>query len=105
MTDRIEPALPAQTWFNEQETARLDGWTLQQSLASRYEYERPAEKIALANAALPDSDPRKITWAMVQMIRTLAEEHQDDGDYDEMVAHIAAGNAIADALASYLPPE
>jgi len=54
--------------------------------------------IALANAALPDGDPRKITWAMVDELREWATGFDDPRPGQETLA------AIADALGSYLPP-
>lgn len=58
--------------------------------------------IALANAALPDTDPRKITREWVREIRGAAR------DYALPDGFLHSGevlNRIADALASYLPPE
>ena len=62
---------------------------------------RPAAAlyIALANHALPDGDPRKITRGMVNALREIAADHP----WDEALSSIATG--IADALDSYLPPE
>ena len=57
--------------------------------------------IAYLNAALPDDDPRKITWAMVDELRGVAGDYEyrglDPCPFDTL-------NAYADALASYLPP-
>jgi hypothetical protein len=55
--------------------------------------------IALANHALLDTDPRKITRGMVNALRDTASDHQWDVDLNTFL------NAIADALDSYLPPE
>jgi hypothetical protein len=58
--------------------------------------------IALANASLADGDPRKITYAMVDEIYEEAREYDYRGltpDPGEIL------DRIADALASYLPPE
>lgn len=58
--------------------------------------------IALANASLPDSDPRKITREWVRELRGVAEDYEyrglDPNPYDTL-------RGIADALESYLPPE
>jgi hypothetical protein len=55
-----------------------------------------ATVIALANAALPNDDPHKITRAMIDEIRHASDEVPYAGiELDR----------IADALASYLPPE
>lgn len=69
------------------------------------------EVIALANAALPDGDPRKITR---EWIATLRQPHADDcmmwalSDYAGAQQCNCGGDeklyAIADVLASYLPP-
>lgn len=58
-----------------------------------------AQMIAVANAALPDSDPRKITRKTVVMLRESSE--------DDHAAYVNFGKlrALADALESYLPPE
>jgi hypothetical protein len=53
----------------------------------------PAEAIALANAALPDTDPRKITREMVDRLKSLIQPGEDDEQ------------AFLDALKSYLPPK
>lgn len=52
--------------------------------------------IALANAALPDGHPTKITREWVRMIRTEGRERGEWG---------AEWGIVADALESYLPPE
>lgn len=64
--------------------------------------------IALANAALPDDDPRKITPALVEYLRTAAHDaearHDESGemsDYEEQQQLLA----WAEAISSYLPPE
>lgn len=56
--------------------------------------------IAVANAALPDDDPRKITWGMVSDLRQAAARLVRTGDHRgvDLAGH-------ADALASYLQPE
>lgn len=63
--------------------------------------------IALANAALPDDDPRKITREWVREICYAAEAAAwGDGAQNESDRQAAAAlNAIAAALESYLPPE
>jgi hypothetical protein len=76
--------------------------------------------IALANAALPDTDPRKITRDWLADLRIAQNEAQEaawrscmNGEpgkpCDECQRAVdgfkARLQAIADALASYLPPE
>lgn len=73
--------------------------------------ENHAGRIAVHNALLPESDPRKITWAMVDRLRT---PHRDScsmwwiSDYPGAQMCDCGGDeemlSIADALASYLPP-
>lgn len=65
--------------------------------------------IALANAALPDDDPRKITWRRVGILRAaiqriLGEVQGDDLDSKLSRAGLYELDALADALQSYLPP-
>lgn len=57
--------------------------------------------IALANAALPDSDPRQIRFGWVLWLREEAEILGRNG----AGAGALMAAEIADALASYLPPE
>lgn len=67
----------------------------------------PERLIALANAALPDTDPRKITRETVSALRIAAIALDMDAaafDVDNN-AHAQAVRALAAALASYLPPE
>lgn len=62
--------------------------------------------IALANHALPDDDPRKITWAMVDAIREVvknADFADRVGDNAAIITNADVLERIADALASYLP--
>jgi hypothetical protein len=65
------------------------------------------QTIALANAALPDSDPRKITRARVDALREVAREI--DAENKGMITQCGWAddflNGLADALESYLPPE
>jgi hypothetical protein len=55
-----------------------------------------AALIAVANAALPDDDPRKLTLAMVDELMGVADQADSEFGVDLFF--------IADALASYLPP-
>lgn len=61
--------------------------------------ERIPALIALANATLPDSDPRKITREKIAELRD-AIEVVANATRDE-----ASNLAFLDALSSYLPPE
>jgi predicted protein tyrosine phosphatase len=64
-----------------------------------------AALIALANAALPDTDDRKITREQIVTIRFLASTSENLGVLVPTRAHVEAARRFADALASYLPPE
>jgi hypothetical protein len=106
MTGRIEPALTKEEWA----TLREQVCSNEGVAAWLDECYQPDEVgavriIAAMNYRLPDSDPRKITRAMIAAIRDAAERHHDDGDMDDMLASMAATHRIADALESYLPPE
>lgn len=56
--------------------------------------------VALANHALPDGDPRKITRADVDALRDDLSDHPDDRARQEAVLR-----RIADKIAALLPPE
>jgi hypothetical protein len=62
--------------------------------------------VALANAALPDTDPRKITRARVDALRDVAREI--DAENKSMITSLGWADdfllALADSLESYLPP-
>lgn len=72
--------------------------------------------VALNNAALPDTDPRKLTWAMVGALGIAQNEARMavrascscQPSCDDCTAAAEAFctrlQAIADALAAYLPP-
>ena len=96
MTDRIEPALTpdqwARYWMEAEEMVRDTDATVQDYLAR--EYPNPAREIALANAALPDDDPRKITRADVHELAYMADQTDND-----------ALLRIAAKLDALLPPE
>lgn len=121
-----EPALTAQEW-----AAQNDGEAEPFAVRGSYEISRehhndglrlngewvPATTlpalIAFANAALSDSDPRKITRDWLRTLRSEAkyvgsgglESEYEDEPYRSMGQREAALRAIADALESYLPPE
>jgi hypothetical protein len=119
MTDRIEPALSADEWkassfklgaewwdgtvSGDEESVHIESGTDPQESAGPIRGPRLASLIALANAALPDSDPRKITRARVDALRFAASSLRHEcGSDDEDARDV---EAIADALESYLPPE
>lgn len=61
----------------------------------------PAALIALANAALPDSDPRKITREKIEHMKAIAESIRPTTSNE---SHIGFLEEFATALESYLPP-
>jgi hypothetical protein len=117
----IEPALTAEEWATGPRRARVeiamsqsDGGIVQIREPEQFGRERPRQQasvegddlpalIALANAALPDTDPRKITRAMVEDIRHAAAEVATFHPQLDRLA--AALDRHADALESYLPPD
>jgi hypothetical protein len=119
MTDRIEPALTAEEWKQ-----RIVGYLEDYEDGVPYVKDgefgvggdtyfgtvNPVQAIALANAALPDDDPRKITREWVIDIRDIADSLAGEiaewvGDSPRTEAQIARLRGYADALESYLPPE
>lgn len=140
MNERIEPALTPDEWFrrsvqrgDEREPGALRAYIdpqtewlcLGNTIASLAVSARPTADrvhaiIALANAALLDDDPRKITRAMVTEIIRSAQQMADVAKWFEQGrvkssdpgADVADARkressllALADALESYLPPE
>jgi hypothetical protein len=108
---KIEPALSVEEWAD----ARDESGGVSESLAYEVCYlwgrARPAGTIAIANAALPNKDPRKITRAVVANV-TFAARALDGAALVadpilrmEISATQLALRALADALQSYLPPE
>jgi hypothetical protein len=61
--------------------------------------------IALANAALPDGDPRKITRHTLWIIRALREDAYIDAQHPGALRFEAEVQRLLAALESYLPPE
>jgi hypothetical protein len=111
VTAAIEPALSAEEWrvssaavapmYALQELSDLTRNHLNEhvDLAQR----DVPKAIALANAALPDSDPRKITPLRVAWLRD-AVAHDLKLAYPNSVVSKQV-EAFANLLASYLPPE
>lgn len=103
MSEKIEPALSAEEWATALEPDSRDA--LAYEVTYLWGRSRPAGAIAIANTALPDSDPRKITREMVDEVRRVASAINPsaaDADGEESVRSLAR---IADALESYLPQE
>lgn len=115
MTDkRIEPALTARQWEDgAYYGADVTIWRVLPGVAGNTRLDIKVESapmdnerdfaalIALANAALPDSDPRKLTPAKILLLRE-AVRYFSTTPYREWSMGLAE---FADALESYLPPE
>ena len=104
MSDTIKPALSPFQW----NSIRRDGdvWSvttaqmpLDAGSVPRVTRASAPLYLALANHALPDADPRKITRNMVNALREIA----DDSPWDESLGLVL--NGIAEVLESYLPPK
>lgn len=61
----------------------------------------PVRAMREANAALPDSDPRKITREKTEMLHEIAREISNFTAWDAW-SHL---ETFANALEAYLPPE
>lgn len=109
MSEKIEPALTPDEWRRGEK--RLDQWSRivggddiviegpdpQEAVTLRKPNEIAA-LIALANAALPDNDPRKITREMITKLQMLLSAFEADDHVHDWYP------AVVDALESYLPP-
>lgn len=123
MSDDMHSVLSTEEWsarsaqrsFSESVSINRDG-TLAIDIGDWRAENLPA-LIALANAALPDDAPHKITWQMVDRLR-IAEGHRktcprymmlSDYEGDSSVPPcdclaVENANHVADILASLLPP-
>lgn len=116
MSDPTAPALSAEEWakreFAEGDIsfdATMGRFTVVMDTWSDYgstdrDVKRLPALIALANAALPDTDPRKITREMVAQLRRAADL-MCEAKWGVLEPEGNTVARIADALASYLPPE
>ena len=111
MSEKIQPALSAIEWEEAKAHARMFGEGSFR-LAEAHVGDSPeacAYLIALNNAELPESDPRKITRGWVVALRAEAERGRraesrgDDAGFSAIDPDTA--DHIANALESYLPPE
>jgi hypothetical protein len=104
MTDEaraIEPALTAEEWQALPDAAAAVAVMALPSL--RRQPERMQIVMALANAALPDGDPRKITRAHVRMLESLrAAINKQRKENFEGVALL---DELIASLSALLPPE
>lgn len=92
MSEKIEPALSPEEW--SEAIRNPIQWGINGD-----EPHITVQQIAVANAALPSGDPRKITREKVEMMRRAAWNVPDG--YSGNLAL----SEFADALESYLPPE
>lgn len=102
MTDEIPPALTADEWA-EIRTHPLP-WGPSELIgeyASEGEY---AKALALANAALPDGDLRKITREDVVKLRSIAADMRAERPADTWADDADVLEALAAKLAAILPP-
>ena len=103
MSEKIGSALTDIEW--EEVSAGL--WPLDARVGA--ELVSLPQAIAIANAALPDTDPRKITRDWVIALRAEAERGRradvrgDNAGFSAIDPDTA--DQIANALESYLPPE
>ena len=123
--EQIQPALTAEEW-----AARKNSWPaafttdlsgIPENQRDSYQGEvpmRPFEAddhfraVAENNAALPDDDPRKITWADVEAIEraadSIANEYglpTNDADFPHQASERNNALRVAAKLAAILPPE
>lgn len=128
MSEKIPPALSAEDWTimsadggtsTEEVTVEIDSAALVvrdwhgdgQRTTQTNQVTVPAQLlpavIALANIALPDGDPRKLTREGVAAIRKMADDVFDDETSltAAEVAHTKLVLRMVDALESYLPPK
>lgn len=119
--EKIEPALTAEEWAKKASgDFSIDGTQLWGQDEQRWGncWIDAAKAIALANAALSDSDPRKITREWVRLLTKIngaadqfdaaADGCDEAGEQRDAVAwrkDADLARSIADALESYLPPE
>ena len=103
MTEKIQPVLSRDEW------ARVTKDDVRVTLEFPAEDDLPDERImlatewapdliALANHGLSDDDPRKITRDWIDLLSRAAKSGSPAG------ADLRALQALAEALASYLPP-
>lgn len=100
MSKTIEPALTAEQWADARRVLRTDT----EAVASR-PFDMLVNRVGCAgiiaafNDALSDSDPRKINREMIEQLRHVASHAGESSATAQQM-----GEAIADALETYLPP-
>lgn len=120
MPDSIAPALTPEEWAEAEDgelvirtpySARIPSGgylNLNTAAADGYEVITTADLpalMALANAALPDDHPGKLTWEQVERLRELAKDVEAEWPYEHEGPRDAGFlRALAAALGSLLPP-
>lgn len=108
MSDEIRPALTPEEWEGARggdarsrlcETANYVQYHVREQAAAEY-----VEAMALANEAIPDSHPHKITRADVALLE-LASRRLDMGSEFGFDPDVADLRLLAAKLAALLPPE
>ena len=116
MTERIEPALSAEEWaaaYAPEGNASLGFEAVHSELVQAADNGRWHKAMALANAALPNADPRKLTARDVQLLEVAGEilgerERQvtpTADDLDELRSTIHDLAVLSTKLAALLGPE
>jgi hypothetical protein len=93
MTDKIESALSAEEW----------AIALHRKSGAAPSANTPVRRIAMDNASLPDTDPRKMTRDRIDDVRVAARQmpSRDSESNPGLQERLLS---LADALESYLPP-
>lgn len=117
MTEKIEPALSAFQWStvrNEDGVIYVSppqGTNDGVNWLAKLSTDRAPQYLAIANAALPDSDRRKITRERIAAARKALNQSDYIPNSDEELGADGEWPAVSDAeqllraLESYLPPE
>ncbi len=92
MSDELKPALSAEEWALPNGPARQHIW----------DHGGLEQLIAVANAALPDDSPYKITRADVEELESVAADAINAARWSER--DVAPLRAIAAKIAALLPP-
>lgn len=96
--ETIPPVLSAEEWRDVQRGATNSGMVVF-FLSHFARVERYNAAAAIANAALPDDHPGKLTWADVEWLRSVLRP-----GHTVIASDIKTLHAIAGKLAALLPP-
>src|SRR5690349_10334096 len=107
-TKAIEPALTPEEWKHDERVAAFAREPGSRLLMGDRDDDRSCHRLmALANAALPDDDPRKITRDDIVLLLNLSRgiaTFYNQGDERNMAVRDQT-RALAAKLAAFLPPE